>query len=453
MAEPVFSLEAEQALLGGILVSPVAFSEVADRVSAEDFYTTKHKTAFLAMEALAYSNTPIDIMTIADRLEADGNLGDGDWAYLATLVRDTPSAANVIAYADIVRGKAKRRRLVAIGLELQAWAREGDAETALSRLSDALSAAGADSPTSARLMKDFLPQLIEGIDKAASGITSASPPIPTGLPDLDALLDGGIRAGQLVVVAGRPAMGKSVLGMQIASRVAREQRAHTLVFSLEMTGGSLAQREIAARGTIPLSTLRTGALDEGQWARLSSASAVISEARIWIDETPSLSLPTLQARARRMHRQHPLGAVIVDHIGLMCADGRPENRQQEVSKIARELKGLAKELKCPVIALSQLNRGLEQRQNKRPMPSDLRESGEIEQSADVIISIYRDEVYNPESLDRGCAELIVGKNRDGRIGTVPVAFLGEISTFATLSGPLPSSAFKSAPSPRRGIEL
>lgn len=452
MAESLFSLEAEQALIGGIFVSPVAFDDVAERVTADEFHDPRHRVTFSVIAELAAEKLPIDLVTVAEKLEDAGRLADVEWAYLVTLARDTPSAANVLAYADLVRSRAKRRKLVDLGLSLQQWAREETAEAALSKLADAVSGLDASAPESAKLIKDFLAPLIDRMDRLHNGQPVDNQAMPTGLRDLDALLNGGIRAGQLIVIAARPAMGKSVLGFQIASRIAREERLSALVFSLEMTGEELTEREIAARGDIPLQVLKSGQLGDDDWARLASATTKISGTKVWIDETPGLSLQALQARTRRMHRQHRLGLVVVDHIGLMSVDGRHETRQQEVSKISRELKNLAKELQCPVIALSQLNRELEKRGIKRPILSDLRESGEVEQSADVICFIYRDEVYNPDSPDKGCAELIIGKQRGGKIGMVPVAFIGEHSKFVDLSGPLPSNSIPVV-AYKRGIEF
>lgn len=452
MGESLFSVEAEQALIGGLFVSPVKFDDVALRVSESEFHDSKHRWTFQAMAELNAQRKEIDLVTVAEQLEARGRLAEVEWAYLGILANETPSAANVLAYADLVRSRARRRRLMRLGTELQQWAQHASAEVTLEKLATAIAAISLGAPESAQLMKDFLPGLIERMDKLHLGEPVHAPALPTGLRDLDATLNGGIRAGQLFVIAGRPAMGKSVLGLQIASHISRKEDMNALLFSLEMTGAALTERELAARGDIALDAIRTGKLDEDEWARLTTASAKIAETQVWIDETPGLSLQALQARARRMHRQSPLGLVVVDHIGLMGVEGRYENRQQAVAMIARELKGLAKELQCPVIALSQLNRELEHRQNKRPMLADLRESGEVEQSADVICFIYRDEVYNPDSPDKGCAELIIGKHRDGKTGMVSVAFRGEHSKFTDLSGPLPSSSIPKTVY-KRGIDF
>ena len=452
MAEQVFSLEAEQALIGGLLVSPVAFSDVAEIVSADNFHDVRHRLAFGAMAKMAASQRPIDLFTVAEQLESSGDLGDDGLSYLGALARDTPSAANVLAYAELVRSKSTQRALMTLGLALQEKAFREPPETVLTWLSTAIQGFDVGKSQSIQKISAFVQPLIDRIDADFQGIPTANPAIPTGLEDLDALLNGGVRAGQLVVIAGRPAMGKSVLGMQIASRIARSENTNALVFSLEMTGEELAERELAARGDIPLQLLKSGQLDDDGWTRLTSATIALSDAKIWIDDTPGLSLQAIQSRARRMQRKQKVGLVVVDHIGLVGADGRNENRQQEVSKIARELKNLSKELKCPVIALGQLNRELERRQNKRPMMSDLRESGEIEQSADIICFIYRDEIYDTESPDKGCAELIIGKQRGGKTGMIPTAFLGETATFADLLGGLPSSRL--APKQySRGLEL
>ena len=445
------SAEAEMAVIGGALVAPVKFAEIAEIVSAGDFASELHRRIFGAMAAMDAANQPIDLVTVAEWMEARGTLREGDWAYIGAALRDTPSAANVLAYARIVRDRAMRRSLLRLGADLQSWAWRDDAETALAKVKAALDAVaeGAGPDSGLVPVKALLAGVVEEIDNRFNGIAPLG--VPTGLADFDKLLLGGLRDTDLIVVAGRPSMGKSTLGLQIGKSFADAGRT-VAFFSAEMPSAQHVERLIASVGGIPLGAVREGKLEDEHWARLTSAVTLLSDAKIWLDETGSPRLSDILAKARRLKRQQgEIGLVIVDHAGLVVSDG--ETRQQSQAEVAMALKGLAKELCCPVLALVQLNRGLEQRADRRPMMSDLRESGEWEQSADVIAMIYRDEVYSPESPDKGCAELLVRKHRGGPIGTVPLAFRGEFSRFESLSGGLPSWRSPAAPSRSRGIEL
>ncbi len=456
MAEPPFSLEAEQLVIGGLFISPGSFDEVAALVSAEDFHDARNRDAWEAMAELNTKKFPIDFLTVSERLEDAGKLGGDRFAYYGSLYRDSLSAANLLAYASLVRSKATQRRLCGLGITLQQKSLTEPPEAVLEWFTHAIRSVDTAKNTEVRKIRDFIPAFVDDVDAACEGRPVSNPALATGLTDLDALLNGGPRPGDLFVVVGRPSMGKTTLGLQIASRISRVYNTAALIFSLEMAGEKIAGREIAARGEIPLHILRSGQMTEDQWGRFTNATVELSEAKIWIDDTPGLSLQALLTRARRMKREHGLGVIVVDHIGLIGSDRSgmrgDVNRVQEVSNIARELKNLAKELKCPVIALSQLSRGLEQRQDRRPILADLRESGEIEQSADIVAFVYRDEIYYPDSPDKGCAELIVAKHRDGRIGTTAAAFFGERFTFADLAGGLPSATMpKTMPSRRTGL--
>ncbi len=454
MAEILHSPEAEAAVLGGLMLAPEMFPDVAAVVGVADFCGEINRRIFASMARLVARGVSPDMMTLADDMHDSGALADGaEFAYLGILARDTPSAANAVNYARIVKRFAVRRRLGKIGLRLIERSRaEPDPEKILLELRAALEGldAGADAGGPVAL-RDLLTGVIDEIDGRYNGVAPKG--MATGLSDFDALTLG-LHDGDLVVVAGRPGMGKSVFGLQLAERVATEHRRAGMFFTAEMPNAQQVERLIASKGHVELGRIRSGELADDDWGRLTSAVCQLSEARVWFDETPSPRLDDLLAKARKLHRRHgPLGLVVVDHAGLVETGG--ENRQQAQAVVARSLKALAKELSCPVVALVQLNRGLEQRADRRPILSDLRESGEWEQSADVVVMIYRDEVYDEKSPDKGCAELLVRKQRSGPLGMVPLAFRGEFSRFDNLIGGLPSW---SAPAPAkvgnsRGIDF
>lgn len=452
MAE-LASMEAEMAVIGGALVAPVTLSEIAACVSAAEFSTELHRRIFGAMTAMDAAGQPIDLLTLAEWLEAHGQLGDGDWAYIAVAQRDTPSAANVLAYARIVRDRARRRELARIGTQLQQWAFRDDSETALAKLKAAMDAVAESAGTDSGLVpiQALLSGVIESIDQRSAGIAPKG--VPTGLEDLDALIGGGLKPGLLYLIAGRPAMGKSVLGLQIAERIV-SAGGRAIYFTAEMPNAEQVERLVASVGRIDLGDLQTGALSDEHWNRITSAVTRLADARLWFDDTGSPLLADLLTKARQLKRREGgISLVVVDHAGLVDAGG--ENRQQAQSAVARALKGLAKELSCPVVALVQLSRRLEERADKRPILSDLRDSGEWEQSADVVSMIYRDEVYSPDSLDKGCAELLIRKHRGGRLGTVPLTFLGHHARFESIAGGLPSWSAPAVPfRPKsRGIDF
>ncbi len=449
--QPLASIEAEISVIGGILVSPIAFSEVSAIVSAGDFSNELHRRIFSAMTEMDASGQPIDVLTIAEWMESKGTLQDGDWGYIGVAARDTPSAANVLAYARIVRDRARRRELIQLGTDLQSWAMRDDAETALAKLKSATEsiADGAGTESGLVPLKTLLPVVVNDIDQRFEGIAPKGS--PTGLADLDSKI-GGLKPGLLYLIAGRTSMGKSVLGLQVAERVA-DNGGKAAYFTAEMPNAEQVERLVSNVGHIDINALQTGKLGEEQWAKLTNAVSQLSDAKLWLDETGSPMLSDILSKARRLKRREGnIDLVVVDHAGLVESGG--ENRQNSQSAVARALKGLAKELACPVIALVQLSRKLEERTDKRPMLSDLRDSGEWEQSADVVAMLYRDDVYNPDSPDKDYAELLIRKHRGGVLGIIPLRFLGQYSRFESMSGGLPSW---NLPTPtkrnHRGIDL
>jgi replicative DNA helicase len=450
---PLFSREAEQSVLGGLFVSPVSFAEVAATVNASDFADYGHRLIFAAMQALAAKLTPIDLVTVSEWLESQGHCPEPvSLAYLITLARDTPSAANVLAYAGLVSSYSQRRRLLALADKMAIWAREErDPAITIARVQKALeSALQGLTVMGLRPLSALLPEVIADLDERAHR-TQALLGRKTGLPDLDRVLDG-LCAGRLYIVAGRPSSGKSVLGLQVAREAVREGK-NVAFFSLEMPETEVVHRLMAADIPLALEKIQSARMSDHEWNALAHAAERLAPIGLWIDATSAMTISELLSRARRLHRQAPLGLVVVDYLGLIDGDrgGNSEysNRVQEISSITRALKQLAKELDCPVVALAQLNRKLEERADKRPILSDLRESGAIEQDADVVLMVYRDELHNPESLDQDCAELHVRKNRGGKIGMIPALFQGEHCQFLPLAGPLPSHEAPAPDPPRR----
>ncbi len=455
MANPLHSREAEQAVLGGLFVSPVAFADVAGVVKEADFFEAGHRVIFATMAALVSQKREIDLVVVLDALEGHDRLdAAGGMAYLASLARDTPSAANVLAYAAIVRNHAQRRALVNLGVQIGQWTlADADCGATMNRLRRALEAMdGASSSDGPRLLADLLPGVLDRLDERANRSPGTRLGAPTGLAAVDDLLDG-LCPGRLYVAAGRPGTGKSVFGLQ-ALRAVVAAGHDALLFTLEMPAEEVIQRMLSAEQPLDYGRLQAARLGEDDWAGLVSTVARLQPARLWIDDSSQLSITDLLARARRRQRQRPLGLVVVDYLGLVTGEGR--DRVQEIGSITRALKGLAKELSAPVLLLAQLNRTLEQRGDKRPILSDLRESGSVEQDADVVMFLYRDELHNPESPDKGCAELLIRKNRAGKTGVIPLAFQGEFCRFAPLAGGMPSwnrpddEPFKPR---KRGIDL
>lgn len=430
------SIEAEQAVLGGLMLDNNTWDQVEEQQLDEyDFYRNDHRLIFRAIRHQSENGKPFDLLTLAEWLENNNLLERaGGFAYLGILARDTPSAANVRAYSTIVRERAIRRNLISIATEIADSAYDPQGKDYKQLLDEAekkvfsIAESGLRSQQNFTSIKDLLVRTVERIDvlfQRDNPITG----IPTGWTDFDDKT-AGLQRGDLIVIAGRPSMGKTAFAMNIAEYAAIQTKCPVAVFSMEMPGESLVMRLIASLGRIDQHKLRTGRLEDEDWPRITSAVSMLSEARLFIDDSSNLSPNELRTRARRLHRQEgKLGLIVVDYLQLMQVPGTNENRATEVSEISRSLKALAKELAVPVLALSQLNRTLEQRGDKRPIMSDLRESGAIEQDADLVCFIYRDEVYNQDSPDRGIAEIIISKQRNGPIGTLRLTFLGQFTRF------------------------
>ncbi len=431
---PPHSIPAEQAVLGGLMLDNEAWDQVADRVSEEDFYRRDHRLIFRAIRELAEAGKPFDTLTLSQWLDNAGQLADaGGMAYLGEMAHNTPSAANIAAYADIVRENSVLRQLVRVGTDIAnaAYMPEGRTSTELLDYAEQrvfqIAEQGRQGRQGFVAIKDLLTRTVERIDELFQRDNPITG-IPTGFNDFDEMT-AGLQPSDLIIVAGRPSMGKTTFAMNIAEHAAIKHKVPTAVFSMEMPGEQLAMRLMSSLGRIDQHKVRTGKLDDDDWPRLTSAVAILAEAPLFIDDTPALTPTELRARARRLKREHGLGLIVIDYLQLMQAPGAGDNRTAEISEISRGLKALAKEMNVPVIALSQLNRSLEQRPNKRPVMSDLRESGAIEQDADMIVFIYRDEVYNEDSPDKGTAEIIIGKQRNGPIGMRRLTFLGQYTRF------------------------
>lgn len=436
---PPHSVEAEQSVIGGLLLENEALDKVADILSAKDFYRHDHKTIFEHISRLIELNRPADIVTVAESLENKAELsGVGGIAYLGALAQSTPTAANIRRYAEIVHERAVMRQLVVVGSGIaeSAYAPNGrDAQQLLDEAEAKIFqiAEGGKRSTEGFLdIKQLLPQVADRIDQLYSRDNQSDVTgVATGFSDLDEMTSG-LQGGDLIIVAGRPSMGKTAFSINIAENVALDTKLPVAIFSMEMGATQLATRMIGSVGRLDQHRMRNGRLEDEDWEKLTTALGKLNEAPIFIDEGAGLTSFDVRARARRLHRQcGKLGLIVIDYIQLMsgAAGRQSENRATEISEISRSLKSLAKELDCPVIALSQLNRSLENRPDKRPVMSDLRESGAIEQDADVILFVYRDEVYNPDSTDKGTAEIIVGKQRNGPIGRVRLTFLGQHTRF------------------------
>jgi replicative DNA helicase len=426
---PPHSIEGEQAVLGGLLLSSRAFDQVADIVTEPDFYREDHRLIFRAISELNNRGRPCDAVTVTEWFESHGLVDQIDGGgYISQLASNTPSAANVRAYAEIVRERSILRQLVDVGAEITSGAFSSDGRNSRELLEEAerkvFAIADQDLRTGASFVaiQEAIREAIEKLQELAEhegDITG----IPTGFKDFDEKT-AGLQDSDLIIVAGRPSMGKTTLAMNIAENAAIKHEKPVAIFSMEMSAQQLVRRMFSSLGQIDQNKLRSGNLDDLDWPKLTSAMNLLHKSHIFIDETPSLSPAELRARARRLKREHDIGLIVVDYLQLMAVPGTRENRATEIAEISRSLKAIAKELHLPVIALSQLNRALEQRPNKRPVMADLRESGSIEQDADLIVFIYRDEVYNEDSPEKGKAEIIIGKHRNGPTGTVVLTFQG-----------------------------
>ena len=442
---PPHSIEAEQSILGGLLIDNKAIDRITGQVSASDFYRNDHRIIFTHISKLIDNNDPADIVTVAESLEQNAELTKvGGVAYLGLVAENTPTASNITGYAKIVRERSIMRNLVEVGSDIveSAFSPQGKDAQQLLDESESKIFQIADAGTSEKLgfidIKELLPKAAQRIDDLyqlddPNGVTG----VPSGYSDLDQKT-AGLQPGDLIIIAGRPSMGKTSLALNIAEHVGMEAGLPVAIFSMEMGAAQLTMRLLGSVGKLDQHKMRIGQLEDEDWPKLTNALGVLNEAPIFIDEGSALNSYEVRARARRLHRQQgKLGLIVIDYIQLMSSanEQSTENRATEVSEISRSLKALAKELNVPVVALSQLNRSVESRPDKRPMMSDLRESGAIEQDADVIMFIYRDEVYNPETAEKGVAEILLSKQRNGPTGTVKLTFLGQYTRFENYANP------------------
>ena len=440
---PPHSVEAEQSLLGGLLIDNEALDKVADVMSEIDFYRHDHRLIYQHIAKVIEANQPADIITVGESLEKSDELKNvGGIAYLGMLAENTPTAANIRGYAQIIRERSIMRSLALVGSDIAASAYSPQGRDAQQLLDESeakifqIAESGKRDNIGFSDIQHLLPQVVESVEQRmqnASDVTG----MPTGFTDLDKMTSG-LQPSDLIIMAGRPSMGKTSLALNMAEHVAIEKKMPVAVFSMEMASMQLTTRLIGSVGRVDQHKMRTGQLDDDDWEKLTDSLGQLNEAPIHIDEGSALNTFEVRARARRLQRQvGQLGLIVIDYIQLMSAPigKQTENRATEISEISRSLKSLAKELHVPVVALSQLNRSVEQRVDKRPVMSDLRESGAIEQDADVIMFIYRDEVYNPESPDKGLAEILLAKQRNGPVGMVKLTFLGQYTRFENYANP------------------
>ncbi len=440
---PPHSVEAEQSLLGGLLIDNEALDKVADVMSEIDFYRHDHRLIYQHIAKVIEANQPADIITVGESLEKSDELKNvGGIAYLGMLAENTPTAANIRGYAQIIRERSIMRSLALVGSDIAASAYSPQGRDAQQLLDESeakifqIAESGKRDNIGFSDIQHLLPQVVESVEQRmqnASDVTG----MPTGFNDLDKMTSG-LQPSDLIIIAGRPSMGKTSLALNMAEHVAIEKKMPVAVFSMEMASMQLTTRLIGSVGRVDQHKMRTGQLDDDDWEKLTDSLGQLNEAPIHIDEGSALNTFEVRARARRLQRQvGQLGLIVIDYIQLMSAPigKQTENRATEISEISRSLKSLAKELHVPVVALSQLNRSVEQRVDKRPVMSDLRESGAIEQDADVIMFIYRDEVYNPESPDKGLAEILLAKQRNGPVGMVKLTFLGQYTRFENYANP------------------
>lgn len=437
---PPHSIEAEQAVLGGLMLDNSKWDAVSEVISAGDFYRQDHRLIFAAIERLAGEGEPLDVVTLSEFLERAGDMEDaGGLQYLAEMAEKTPGASNIKAYATIVRERSVLRQLISVSGDIadSAFNPKGrtsdelldEAERNVFQIAESRTKEGSGPQAINPILTRALGR-IEELFESGDAITG----ITTGFKDLDEWTSG-MQPSDLIIIAGRPSMGKTTFSMNVVENALLGSGKPALVFSMEMPADSIVMRMLSSLGRIDQTRMRSGRLEEDDWPRLTSAVSLLKDKPLYIDDTPGLSPTEMRSRARRVARENngEIGLIMVDYLQLMRVPGNTEGRTAEISEISRSLKALAKELQCPVVALSQLNRSLEQRPNKRPVNSDLRESGAIEQDADVIMFIYRDEVYHEDTPDKGIAEIIIGKQRNGPIGTVRLAFLGKYTKFEDLA--------------------
>lgn len=435
MTAKLFSIESEQSVLGGLLIDPNAFDRI-DFLSESDFYREDHRIIYRHIVLMLAERKPIDVVTVAEALQSSGVPNEQiGLAYLGELQANTPSAANIRRYAEVVSEKRSLRDLLAASAQIADIAHAEGAKPIEQRIDEAQAVVFAlaerrvegsnDPETIGALLSGVVDDIQARFDRGGA-ITG----LATGFVDLDAKTCG-LNSGDLVIVAGRPSMGKTAFALNVAEHVAVTEDKPALVFSMEMGGKQLSERSIASIGRVSMNSLRSGRISDDEWSRMSFAVGKLHRAPLLIDDSPALTVAQMRSRTRRAAKKHGVSLVVVDYIQL--ARGEGQSREQEVSSISRGLKALAKEFNCPVIALSQLNRKVDERPNKRPLMSDLRDSGAIEQDADLILMMYRDEYYHPDTPDKGIAEIIVAKQRMGETGVIPVLFRGEFSRFENLS--------------------
>ena len=438
---PPQSIEAEQSVLGGLLLDNGAWDRAADVVTEADFYRFEHKIIFGAIGALIGASKPADVITVYEHLQMAGKAEDsGGLQYLNALAQSVPSAANMRRYSEIVRERAILRKLISASDEISTNAFNPQGRSVTQILDEAegkifkIGEEGNRNKQGFQSMDVLAVQLIDRVTELAENGAEDVTGVRTGFYDMDRNT-AGLQPGDLIILAARPSMGKTAFALNIAENVSVNEGLPVVVFSMEMGASQLALRMVGSQGRIDQQHLRTGRLDNDEWGRLTEAVERLSKSSVFIDETPALTGPELRARARRQARQcGQLGLIVIDYLQLMSGSGSDnENRATEIGEISRGLKALAKELNCPVIALSQLNRSVETRPDKRPMMSDLRESGAIEQDADIIMFIYRDEYYNKETKEPGVAEIIIAKQRNGPVGTTKLAFLRQWTKFENLA--------------------
>ncbi|MCT9934717.1 replicative DNA helicase [Planotetraspora sp. A-T 1434] len=433
---PPSNIEAEQSVLGGMLLSKDAIADVVELLRSDDFYRPAHQIVFEVITDLYGRGEPADSVTVFDELQKRGEVARvGGGAYLHTLTAIVPTAANAGYYAKIVREQAVLRRLIEAGTRIVSYGYGGQGE----EVDDLVDRAQAEiyKVTERRTSEDYLPlseimpsalDEIEAIGSRSGQMVG----VPTGFQDLDSLTNG-LHPGQMIVVAARPAIGKSTLGLDFARSAAIKHGMTTVIFSLEMSRNEITMRLLSAEARVSLQAMRSGMMSDDDWTRMARRMGEVAEAPLFIDDSPNMSMMEIRAKCRRLKQRHDLRFVIVDYLQLMSSPKKTESRQQEVSELSRALKLLAKELEVPVIAISQLNRGPEQRTDKRPQVSDLRESGSIEQDADMVILLHREDAYERESPRVGEADLIVAKHRNGPTATVTVAFQGHYSRFVDMA--------------------
>ncbi|WP_408900500.1 replicative DNA helicase [Photobacterium piscicola] len=440
---PPHSLEAEQSVLGGLMLDNERWDTVAEKVVAKDFYSRPHRIIFEATAALLEGGQPLDLITLSEHLERSDKLDDvGGFAYLAELAKNTPSAANILAYADIVRERALIRDMIGVANEIAdaGYDPQGRTSEDLLDMAESKVFAIAEQRTNDKEgpqnVDTILERTLERIEllyqSPQDGVTGVS----TGFTDLNKKT-AGLQGSDLIIVAARPSMGKTTFAMNLCENAAMDQEKPVLIFSLEMPAEQIMMRMLASLSRVDQTKIRTGQLDDEDWERISSTMGILMQKKnMFIDDSSGLTPTEVRSRARRIARDNGgLSMIMIDYLQLMRVPGLQENRTLEIAEISRSLKALAKELNVPVVALSQLNRSLEQRADKRPVNSDLRESGAIEQDADLIMFIYRDEVYHEDSALKGIAEIILGKQRNGPIGTVRLTFQGQFSRFDNYAGP------------------